>query len=70
MTLGADVGPDPLHRQPVRSVSETSSCFFWPRPWHIEIRHRVEKTSAIDLLRFETLKLKIRRLKLWKPTVC
>ena len=43
--------------------------FFLPRPWHIEIRHRVRKTSTIDLFGFETLKLKIRRLKLWKPTV-
>ena len=27
----------------VRSISEISSCFFGPRPWHIEIRHRVNK---------------------------
>ena len=27
------------------------------------------KTSTIDLFGFETLKFKIRRLKLWKPTV-
>ena len=40
-----------------------------PRPWHIEIRHRVKRTSTINLLGFETLKLKFRRLKLWKPTV-
>ena len=43
--------------------------FFGPRPWHIEIRHRVKKTSTINLFGFETLKLKFRRLKLWKPTV-
>ena len=42
---------------------------FWPRPWHIEIRHRFNKTSTIKLSGFETLILKIRRLKLWKPTV-
>ena len=42
---------------------------FWPRPWHIEIRHRVKKTSTMNLFGFETPKLKIRRLKLWKPTV-
>ena len=54
--------------QGVRSVSEISSCFFGPRPWHVEIRHRVKKTSTINLSGFETLKLKIRRLKLWKPT--
>ena len=53
----------------LQSISEISSCFFGPRPWHIEIRHRVKKTSTIILLGFETLKLKIRRLKLWKPTV-
>ena len=53
---------------PVQSVSEISSCVLGPRPWHIEIRHRVEKTSATNLFGFETLKLKIRRLKLWKPT--
>ena len=55
----------------VRPISEISSCFFGPRPWHTEIRHRVnKKTSTINLFGFETLKLKIRRLKLWKPTVC
>ena len=27
----------------IRSISEISSCFFLPRPWHIEIRHRVKK---------------------------
>ena len=43
--------------------------FFGPSPWHIEIRHRVKKTPTINLFGFETLKLKIRRLKLWKPTV-
>ena len=37
--------------------------FVGPRPWHIEIRHRVKKkTSTINLFGFETLKLKIRRL--------
>ena len=41
--------------------------FFGPRPWHIEIRHRVKKTSTINLFGFETLELKVRRLKLWKP---
>ena len=56
-------------RMTIRSISEISSCFFGPRPWHIEIRHRVKKTSTIDLFGFETLKLKIRRLKLWKATV-
>ena len=50
----------------IRSISEISSCF-WGRD-HIEIRHRVKKTSTINLFGFETLKLKIRRLKLWKPT--
>ena len=53
----------------VRSISENSSCFFGPRPWHIEIRHRIKKTSTIDVFGFETLILKIRRLKSWKPTV-
>ena len=53
----------------VRSISEISSCFFGPRPWHIEIQHRVKKTSTIDLFGSETLRLKIRRLKLWKLTV-
>ena len=53
----------------VRSIPENLSCFFGPRPWHIEIRHRVKKTSAFNLFGFETLKLNIRRLKLWKPSV-
>ena len=61
---------DPMSVQgELRSISEVSSCFFGPRPWHIEIRHRVKKTSAINLFGSETLKLKIRRLKSWKPTV-
>ena len=35
--------------------------FVGPRPWHIEIRHRVKQTSTINLLGFETQieKLKI-----------
>ena len=41
-------------------------CCFEPRLKHIEIRHRVEKTYTINLFGFEVLKLKIRRLKLWK----
>ena len=53
----------------LRSISEISSCFLGPRPLHIEIRHRVKKSSTINLFGFETLKLKIRRLKSWKPTV-
>ena len=36
---------------------------------HIEIQHRVKKTSTINSFGLETLELKIRRLKLWKPTV-
>ena len=44
-------------------------CFFGPRPWHIEIRHRVKKTFTINLFGFDIFQLKIRRLKLWKPTV-
>ena len=58
----------PCRHMPLRSISEISSCFLGPRPWHIKIRHRVKKTSTINLFGFETLKLKIRRLKLWKPT--
>ena len=53
----------------IRSISEISSCLFGPRPWHIEIRHRVKQTSTTDLSGFETHELKFRRLKLWKPTV-
>ena len=53
----------------LRSISEISSCFLGPRPWHIEIRHRVKQTSTINSFGFETLELNIRRLKLWKPTV-
>ena len=48
----------PLERR-LRSISEISSCFVGPRPWHIEIRHCVRKTSTINLFGFETLKLKI-----------
>ena len=31
------------HSRMLRSISENSTCFFGPRPWHIEIRHRVNK---------------------------
>ena len=58
-----------LYRNGVRSASEISSCFFGPRPWHIETRHRVKQIFTINLLGFGILKLKFRRLKLWKPTV-
>ena len=34
-----DAGVDDM----IRSTSEISSCFFGPRPWHIQIRHRVKK---------------------------
>ena len=54
----------------LRSVSEISSRLLGPRPCHIEIQHRVKNTSTTDLFGFETLKFTIRKLKLWKPTVC
>ena len=56
-----------LGRKKRLEISKTDRM---PRPWHIEIRHRVKKTSTINLFGFETLKSKIRRLKSWKPTVC
>ena len=31
----------------LRSISEVSSCFFGPRPWHIEIRHRVKRNPQL-----------------------
>ena len=34
-----------------RSISEISSCLFWPRPWHIEIRYRVKKRKHNELVR-------------------
>ena len=33
----------------IQSISEISSCFFWPRPSHIKIRHRV-KTKHPQLI--------------------
>ena len=71
---GDDIGDEASLDARVGAFSATFGfrnfiVFFGPRPWHIEIRHRVKKTSTIDSLGFETLKLKIRRLKLWKPTV-
>ena len=47
----------PEDQSKVRSISEMSSCFFGPRPWHIEIRHRIKKTSTTNLFGFETLRL-------------
>ena len=31
----------------LRSISEISSCFLGPRPWHIEIRHRVKQNPQL-----------------------
>ena len=35
----------------IQSISEISSCFFGPRPWHIEIRHRVKKNIHNEFVR-------------------
>ena len=43
--------------------------FFGSRFWHIEIRYHINKIYTIRLFAFEILKLKIRRLKLWKQIV-
>ena len=51
-------------RPPVRSISEISSWFFGPRPWHIEIRHRVKKTSTINSFGFETLQIEILKIEI------
>ena len=40
------------------TVGFRKSCFVGPKPWHIEIGHRVKTTSTINLFGFETLKLK------------
>ena len=45
-------------RLQLRSISEIS-LVFGPKPWHIEIRHRVKQTYTINLFGFEILKLKI-----------
>ena len=68
-SLGAAAGPGFAVLGVRIAVDFRNFVFLGPRPWHIEIRHRVKKTSTINLFGFETLKLKIRRLKLWKPTV-
>ena len=53
----------------LRSISEISSCFSGRDPGTLKSDIVSKKTSTINLFGFETLKLKIRRLKLWKPTV-
>ena len=53
----------------VRSISEISSCFCWAETLAHWSPTSCQKTSTINLFGFETLKLKIRRLKLLKPTV-
>ena len=53
----------------LRSISENSSCFLGRDPGTLNSDIVSTKTSTVDLFGFETLKLKIRRLKLWKPTV-
>ena len=69
-TLTCRLGALGRHLSFLRSIYEISSCFFGPTPWHIEIRHRVKQIYTIILFGFEILKLKIRRLKWWKPGVC
>ena len=53
----------------IRSISEISSCLLGRDPGTLKSDIVSKKTSPINLFGFETLKLKIRRLKLWKPTV-
>ena len=65
----AELRRRPRRRARIRSISEISSCFFGPRPLHIEIRHRVKQKHPQLICSDLRLKLKIRRLKLWKPTV-
>ena len=51
-----------------RSISEISSGFLGRDPGTLKSDIVSKKTSTINLFGFETLRLKIRRLKLWKPT--
>ena len=69
-TQSNPIQSNPIQYDPRRPTVDFRNLivFFGPRPWLIEIRHRVKKTSTMNLFGFETLKLKIRRLKLWKPT--
>ena len=53
----------------VRSISEISSGFLGRDPGTLKSDIVSKKTSTIKFFGFETLKLKIRSLKLWKPTV-
>ena len=53
----------------MRSISEISSCFLGRRPCTLKSDIVSIKTTTMNLFGFEILKLKIRRLKLWKPTV-
>ena len=50
----------------IRSVSEISWCFCWAETLAHWNPTSCQKISAINSLGFETLKLKIRRLNLWK----
>ena len=54
----------------IRSISEIASCFLGRDSGTLKSDIVSKKTSTINLFGFETLKLKNRRLKLWKPTVC
>ena len=45
------------------------SCFLGRDPGTLKSDIASKKPSTINLFGFETLKLKIRRLKLWKPTL-
>ena len=51
-----------------RTVDFRNFVFFWAETLAHWNPTSCQKTSTIDLFGFETLKLKTRRLKLWKPT--
>ena len=53
----------------LRSISEIHRVFLGRDPGTLKSDIVSKKTSTINLFGFETLKLKIRRLKLWKATV-
>ena len=68
-TIITTITMKPRLRHGLRSISEISSCFLGRDPGTLKSDIVSTKTSTINLFGFETLKLKIRRLKLWKPTV-
>ena len=61
--------PQQINNTLIREDAAISSCFFGRDPGTLKSDIVSKKTSTINMFGLETLKLKLRGSKLWKPTV-